>query len=96
MARGEKARLTCAPKYAYGKKGNPASGVPPNATLAYEVEVLAWKSPRDLSGDGGVLREVLQPGKGSHHPQEIDDVLSAFRRPDAPWQFQSDLGRLTS
>jgi FK506-binding protein 4/5 len=41
MAKGEKALLTCAPNYAYGRSG--AGGViPPNATLEFEVEMIDW------------------------------------------------------
>jgi FKBP-type peptidyl-prolyl cis-trans isomerase FkpA len=36
---GEKARIRCAPATAYGLKGQPP-GIPPNATLTFEVEIL--------------------------------------------------------
>lgn len=39
MSKGEKAVLTISPEYGYGARG--AGGViPPNATLAFEVELL--------------------------------------------------------
>ena len=39
MKKGQKAKLTCPPDYAYGEEG--AGGViPPNATLTFEVELL--------------------------------------------------------
>ncbi len=39
MSKGEKAVLTISPEYGYGSRG--AGGViPPNATLAFEVELL--------------------------------------------------------
>ncbi|KAF8642877.1 hypothetical protein AX16_009383 [Volvariella volvacea WC 439] len=37
---GQKAILTATPDYAYGPRGHPA-GIPPNATLRFEVELLA-------------------------------------------------------
>ena len=36
---GEKAKLVCPPKTAYGEAGN--RGIPPNSTLNFEVELLA-------------------------------------------------------
>jgi FKBP-type peptidyl-prolyl cis-trans isomerase FkpA len=36
---GEKARLVCPPKTAYGESGT--RGIPPNSTLNFEVELLA-------------------------------------------------------
>lgn len=42
MKKGELARLTCKPEYAYGEAGSPPK-IPPNATLIFEVELLDWK-----------------------------------------------------
>jgi FKBP-type peptidyl-prolyl cis-trans isomerase len=36
-------RLIISPKYAYGEAGCPDKGVPPNATLTYEVEMLNFE-----------------------------------------------------
>lgn len=42
MSKGERAKLTCSPDYAYGSKG--AGGViPPNATLIFDVELIGFK-----------------------------------------------------
>ena len=40
MKVGEKSVLTCSSDYAYGAKGFPAWGIPPNATLDFEIELL--------------------------------------------------------
>jgi len=39
MTYGEKAEITIDPEWAYGRKGNPDGGIPPNATLIFEVEL---------------------------------------------------------
>lgn len=42
MSKGERAKLTCSPDFAYGDKG--AAGViPPNATLCFDVELIDFK-----------------------------------------------------
>jgi len=40
MQLGEVARLRMTPDYGYGSGGFPAWGIPPNATLEFEVEIL--------------------------------------------------------
>ncbi|KAK9808902.1 hypothetical protein WJX72_006080 [[Myrmecia] bisecta] len=42
MSKGERAKLTCSPDYAYGSRG--AAGViPPDATLVFDVELIDFK-----------------------------------------------------
>lgn len=42
MSKGEKAKLTCTPDYAYGARGFPPI-IPPNSTLIFDVELLDFK-----------------------------------------------------
>jgi FKBP-type peptidyl-prolyl cis-trans isomerase len=40
MKLNEKAKITMTGDYAYGERGFPAWGIPPNATLIFEIERL--------------------------------------------------------
>lgn len=70
MRKGEIARITCAPDYAYGSSGQPPK-IPPNATLIFEVELLEWKEP-DLSPsqDGGILKRNIKQGQRVATPND--------------------------
>ncbi|XP_078611569.1 peptidyl-prolyl cis-trans isomerase FKBP4-like [Branchiostoma floridae x Branchiostoma japonicum] len=70
MKRGELARLTCNPQYAYGKRGSPPK-IPEDATLIFEVELLDF-SGEDISEEkeGGIVRRVMNKGVGYDRPKE--------------------------
>lgn len=70
MRKGEIAKLTCQPQYAYGAAGSPPK-IPPNATLIFEVEMISWKA-EDLSPkrDGGILRTIIESGEGFSSPND--------------------------
>ena len=50
MLPGERALLTCEPRWAYGGVGV-GSRIPPNATLVYDVELLSWKEGPPVDND---------------------------------------------
>ena len=45
MAKGQRAKLTCSPDYAYGPRGFPGL-IPPNSTLIFDVELLDFQNPK--------------------------------------------------
>ncbi|KAH9622972.1 hypothetical protein KSS87_014394 [Heliosperma pusillum] len=51
MKVGEIAKITCKPAYAYGSAGSPPD-IPPEATLIFEVELLACRPRKGLSAGG--------------------------------------------
>lgn len=73
MLKGEKAILQCKPEYAYGASGSPPT-IPPDSTLKFEVELLSWKSVKDISGDGGVIKKTMKEGTGWENPKDKDEV----------------------
>ncbi|KAJ4978091.1 hypothetical protein NE237_008871 [Protea cynaroides] len=48
MKVGEVAKITCKPEYAYGSAGSPPD-IPPNATLVFEVELVACRTRKGAS-----------------------------------------------
>jgi FK506-binding protein 1 len=42
LSKGQVARLTCSPDYAYGARGFPPV-IPPESTLIFEVELIDFK-----------------------------------------------------
>jgi FKBP-type peptidyl-prolyl cis-trans isomerase len=77
MKKGEKAVLVVRAEAAYGAAGSPPK-IPPNATLDFEVELLSWRSVKDVAGDGGVVKTVLSEGEGWQTPGDADEVVVEY------------------
>lgn len=73
MSKGEKAKVTLKPEYAYGEAGSPPN-IPENATLIFEMELVTWTSKRDVYGDGTVIKSELQSGDGWERPGKLAQV----------------------
>ena len=68
MRKGEVAKFTLAPEYAYGDAGSPPT-IPEKATLVFEVELLNFVSKDDLFSDGGVIKVLVKEGSGWKVPK---------------------------
>jgi FK506-binding protein 4/5 len=73
MRKGERAIFTLKPEYAYGKADQPP-GIPPDATLKFDIEVLSWFSVKDVCRDGGVMKKIIREGLSWETPKDADEV----------------------
>jgi len=78
MKKGEIAKFTLAPEFAYGAAGSPPK-IPENATLVFEVELISWASKDDLFGDEGVVKTVVTEGSGWKSPKDGDEVVISLK-----------------
>lgn len=42
------------------------------------MELLSWKSVKDIAGDGGVIKTILTEGSGWNKPKDKDEALGRF------------------
>ncbi|EXC30695.1 Peptidyl-prolyl cis-trans isomerase FKBP65 [Morus notabilis] len=78
MKKGERAIFTIPPNLAYGEVGNPPL-IPPNSTLVYDIEMISWRTIRDITGDGGILKKIIKEGEGWATPRDGDEVLVKYK-----------------
>merc|ERR1719229_963478 len=78
MKKGELAKFTIAPEFAYGDSGSPPK-IPKKATLVFEVELISWASKDDLFGDEGVIKTQVKEGSGWKKPKNGDEVLLSMK-----------------
>jgi len=83
MRKGEIAKFTLAPEFAYGDAGSPPK-IPEKATLVFEVELISWVSKDDLFGDEGVIKTQVKEGSGWRVPKAADEVRLSLKvlKPD--------------
>lgn len=63
MKKGERAIFTIPSELAYGEIGSPPL-IPPNSTLVFDIEMVTWNTIRDITGDGGILKMMIEEGEG--------------------------------
>eukprot|EP00927_Polykrikos_kofoidii_P072285 TRINITY_DN68421_c0_g1_i1.p1 TRINITY_DN68421_c0_g1~~TRINITY_DN68421_c0_g1_i1.p1 ORF type:complete len:664 (-),score=123.41 TRINITY_DN68421_c0_g1_i1:278-2269(-) len=73
MHKGEVAKFTLQPEFAFGEQGK-APAIPPNATVIFVVELVSWVSKDDLFGDGGVIKSIQQEASGWERPKKGSEV----------------------
>jgi len=79
MRKGERSTLTIKAEYGYGEQGSPPK-IPGGATLCFDVELLSWRSFKDITGDGGVIKTtVAGTGEGWKAPSERDIVKVNYK-----------------
>ena len=84
MKKGERSTLTIKAEYGYGERGSPPK-IPGGAALRFDVELLSWKSFRDITGDGGVIKTtVAGTGEGWKVPSERDIVKVNYKLFEPP------------
>jgi FK506-binding protein 4/5 len=78
MKKGEVAKFTLAPEFAYGDSGSPPK-IPEKATLIFEIELISWCSKDDVFGDEGVIKTQTKEGSGWKSPKDGDEVQLSLK-----------------
>lgn len=73
MRKGEIAIFTVPPKIAHGVH-DIFPGIPVDATLQFEVELISWLNVVDVCGDGGIMKKILSTSEILERAQKKDEV----------------------
>uniref|UniRef100_A0A7S4DLK4 peptidylprolyl isomerase n=1 Tax=Lotharella globosa TaxID=91324 RepID=A0A7S4DLK4_9EUKA len=82
MRLGEKAIIVCTGSYGYGLKGNIKWGIPPNADLEFEMELLHIDAEIKLPDKYDLMKEKM---KNKHHFLERDGTSAMLSFRAAPF-----------
>lgn len=54
-----------------------SGGIPQNSNLVvkFEVELVSWITVVDVCKDGGIIKKIMEKGKGNDRPGDLDEVL---------------------
>lgn len=58
------------------KRIDRVSGIPPNAMIKIDLEVLSWKVVEDITADKMVTKKIIKQGEGYDMPNDGATVLS--------------------
>lgn len=78
LKKGQKARFTLKPHYAFGAQGDSARGIPPNATVVYEIELIDFVKEKE-SWDMSPEEKMAAAGKRKDDGNELFKA-SKFKR----------------
>ena len=81
MKKGEKASVVIEAGEAFGSAGIPEKGVPADAEVTYEVELIDWQKIDDISKkkDGSILVKTLVEGPEWEKPKDNDISFLRYR-----------------
>lgn len=77
MKKGERAKFTMEPEFAYGEDGREPS-VPPHSTVVFTIELVSWVKKEDLFQDKSVIKSLWEEGSGYEHPKKGKEVRIAI------------------
>ena len=81
MGEGETAQFTIPPECAYGDKGDPMQGIPPNATLCLRVTLVQCATYEDITPnkEGTCIRKVIRRGTSEDLPRTGEECSVQYK-----------------